>query len=246
VAFSSTVPENLRLAATALGSGFDLLTLRARCKREPMTPAPAVQGACRRNFANCAKLRRRPPLGTRRSRDEVGRSGRKVRCAAAGQLSRTKKNSASRWRFRPPSPRTFALRLLPSGAASTYSRSVLAARSNLPTARANARGRRNGNAQFAKSSARSGLRSLSCRALYRSGPEFSEPVALSSTVPANLRLPPRALGSGFDLLALRARCKREPTRPGARPQAPAAAKVAQFAGTRSSTYPQLPPGAVEN
>src|SRR4051794_26334760 len=42
-----------------------------------------------------------------------------------------KKSSASRWRFRPPSPKTFAFRLLPSGAASTYSRSVLAARRKL-------------------------------------------------------------------------------------------------------------------
>ena len=42
------------------------------------------------------------------------------------------------------------------------------------------------------------------------GPKkFTEPVALSSTFPVNLRLPPTALGSGFDLLALRARCKRE-------------------------------------
>src|SRR4051794_4726292 len=44
----------------------------------------------------------------------------------------------------------------------------------------------------------------------RAGPKkFTEPVALSSTSPVNLRLPPTALGSGFDLLALRARCKRE-------------------------------------
>src|SRR5438270_9306407 len=41
------------------------------------------------------------------------------------------KNSPSRLRFRPPFPGTFALRLLPSGAASTYSRSVLGARGNL-------------------------------------------------------------------------------------------------------------------
>src|SRR4051794_14730811 len=49
----------------------------------------------------------------------------------------------------------------------------------------------------------------------RFGPKkFTEPVALSSTFPVNLRLPPTALGSGFDLLALRARCKREATAPG--------------------------------
>jgi hypothetical protein len=39
--------------------------------------------------------------------------------------------------------------------------------------------------------------------------KFTEPVALLSTSPVNLRLPPTALGSCFDLLALRARCKRE-------------------------------------
>src|SRR5207244_12636179 len=41
--------------------------------------------------------------------------------------------------------------------------------------------------------------------------KFTEPVALLSTSPGNLRLPPTALGSGFDLLALRARCTDEPT-----------------------------------
>jgi hypothetical protein len=41
---------------------------------------------------------------------------------------------------------------------------------------------------------------------------FAEPVSLSSTVPAGLRLPPTATGSGFDLLALRARRRREGNR----------------------------------
>ena len=51
----------------------------------------------------------------------------------------------------------------------------------------------------------------------RLGPKkFTEPVALLSTFPVNLRLPPTALGSGFDLLALRARCKREGRRPASR------------------------------
>ena len=51
------------------------------------------------------------------------------------------------------------------------------------------------------------------RAVRSKGPtqKFTEPVALSSTFPVNLRLPPTALGSGFDLLALRARCKNEST-----------------------------------
>src|SRR5438874_1762996 len=44
--------------------------------------------------------------------------------------------------------------------------------------------------------------------------KFTEPVALLSTSPVNLRLPPTALGSGFDLLALRARCKSQSRAPG--------------------------------
>src|SRR6266480_702477 len=51
------------------------------------------------------------------------------------------------------------------------------------------------------------------------GPKkFTEPVALSSTSPGDRRLPPRALGSGFDRLALRARCKREGRRCATRAQ----------------------------
>jgi hypothetical protein len=40
--------------------------------------------------------------------------------------------------------------------------------------------------------------------------EFTEPVALSSTRPADLPLPRRTVGLSFNLLALRARCAREP------------------------------------
>ena len=44
----------------------------------------------------------------------------------------------------------------------------------------------------------------------RVGPKkFAEPVALSSTASADLRLPATAFGSSFDLLALRARRKSE-------------------------------------
>jgi hypothetical protein len=45
-----------------------------------------------------------------------------------------RRNSASRLRFRPRHPLAFRLRVLPSGAASTYSRSVLAATTNLDAA----------------------------------------------------------------------------------------------------------------
>ena len=40
--------------------------------------------------------------------------------------------------------------------------------------------------------------------------KFTEPVALSSTQPADLPLPRRASRLSFDLLALRARCVEEP------------------------------------
>src|SRR5690348_3053703 len=43
----------------------------------------------------------------------------------------TKKNSPSRWRFRPPPRGTVGFRLEPPGAASTYSRSVLGATGKL-------------------------------------------------------------------------------------------------------------------
>ena len=46
--------------------------------------------------------------------------------------------------------------------------------------------------------------------------KFTEPVALSSTRPADRPLPRRACELSFDLLALRARCKREPM--GQRPE----------------------------
>jgi len=39
--------------------------------------------------------------------------------------------------------------------------------------------------------------------------KLAEPVSLSSTLPTNFRLPPTAARLGFDLLALRARRKRD-------------------------------------
>ena len=126
------------------------------------------------------------------------------------------RNSPSRWRFCPPFPQTLGLATYRSpGAASTYSRSVLGARPNLRAAAHRRKGP--GNAfdaicgQFCTDSIR--LPSLP-RAPKGSDQKFTEPVALSSTVPANPRpcdLP--VPGSGFDLLALRARCKRKLPRP---------------------------------
>jgi hypothetical protein len=113
VALSSTSPVNLWLPPTAPGSGFDLLALRARCKREPRARRVGAQGA----------------------RQRVSR----------------------------------------------YLRELLRSQ-----------------------------RELAERAACSKGPDqkFTEPVALSSTSPVNLRLPPTALRSGFDLLALRARCRK--------------------------------------
>src|SRR5581483_12397664 len=104
----------LRLPPTALGSGFDLLALRARCKRELRGYGASVQEGRTEVFRNLHQI----PFGP---------------CKTALSAVRSK------------------------------------------------------------------------------GPDqkFTEPVALSSTSPVNLRLPPTALGSGFDLLALRARCTGE-------------------------------------
>ena len=43
-----------------------------------------------------------------------------------------------------------------------------------------------------------------------SGQKFTEPVAFSSTIPANFRLAPSAPRNSFGLLTLRARCTTQP------------------------------------
>ena len=113
MALSSTVPVGFPLSRTAPGSGFDLLALRARCKREA-------------------------------SRSRGGLQGRRARSSRN-------------------------LRELPQ---------------------------------------RQGEIAVAAVHYKGSDQKFTEPVALSSTVPGNRRLPPRALGSGFDLLTLRARCRK--------------------------------------
>jgi hypothetical protein len=67
---------------------------------------------------------------------------------------------------------------------------------------------------------------------------FAESISLSSTGSADLRLPPTAFGSGFDLLALRARRKRESRRGQVLPQEVRKRKRAQFARIQLSTFPQ--------
>ena len=55
-----------------------------------------------------------------------------VFAAATGRaFAPDQRNSPSRFRFRPPLPLTFRLRVQPSDSASTYLRSVLGARENL-------------------------------------------------------------------------------------------------------------------
>jgi len=62
------------------------------------------------------------------------------------------------------------------------------------------------------------------------GPEkFAEPVALSSTQPTDLRLAPTVYRFSFDLVALRARRKRQPTVPGAKLQELSEGKFSLFA-----------------
>ena len=93
-----------------------------------------------------------------------------------------------------------------SGGASTYSRSVLAARGNLGAGRAGVKSSRNAliaNCAFFF------VRGRNCDPRLLDHKKFSEPGALSSPDPTNFRLPPTASRIGLDLLASRARCKRE-------------------------------------
>ena len=93
-----------------------------------------------------------------------------------------------------------------SGGASTYSRSVLAARRNLGRLRVVVKRWKSGD------SANCGffvMRGRNCDPRLLDHKKFSEPGALSSPDPTNFRLPPTAYRIGLDLLASRARCKRE-------------------------------------
>src|SRR5439155_9293715 len=67
---------------------------------------------------------------------------------------------------------------------------------------------------------------------------FAESISLSSTGSADLRLPPTAFGSGFDLLALRARRRWESRRGHGLPQEVRKTKRTQFARIQLSTFPQ--------
>jgi hypothetical protein len=66
--------------------------------------------------------------------------------------------------------------------------------------------------------------------------KFTEPVALSSTQPTDLPLPRRAFRLSFDLLALRARCVKEPM---GREQTGQASRSANWRSLRSSSSPAV-------
>jgi hypothetical protein len=95
-----------------------------------------------------------------------------------------------------------------SGGASTYSRSVLAARGNLGAMRA---GVKRPEKAASAICAFFLLKASDCGSRLLDHKKFSEPGALSSSAPTNFRLPPTAYRIGLDLLASRARCKREGT-----------------------------------
>jgi hypothetical protein len=76
------------------------------------------------------------------------------------------------------------------------------------------------------------------RAPRRAPFEFAESISLSSTGSADLRLPPTAFASGFDLLALRTRRRQESRRGQVLPQEVRKTKRAQFAEIQVSTFPQ--------
>src|SRR3954452_5069021 len=67
---------------------------------------------------------------------------------------------------------------------------------------------------------------------------FAESISLSSTESADLRLSPTAFGFGFDLLALRARRKRESRRGQVLALKVPKTKRTQIARIQLSTFPQ--------
>lgn len=141
VALSSTASADLPLPGTALGCDFVLLALRARCKQHTNASTHTVKGSKTVACAICALFffqhcaSRSCSLTKRKIPPEAG-----------------PKNSASRFRFRPPLPLTFPFRVLPSDSVSTYLRSVLAASSTLTRATRGSRGRKKTWPQFAENS----------------------------------------------------------------------------------------------
>ena len=161
--------------------------LRARGRRDqPGCAAPA------------SRPDRRRVRPARRAAPCVGRAARR----SLGWQRLGPKNSPSRFRFRPPFPPAFGFRLLPPGWASVYLRSVLGARGRLGL---EGRVRKGSESETFRNLRQANLLPV----LATSDQKFAEPVSLSSTLPTGLRLPPSAARMGFDLLALRARRKKE-------------------------------------
>ena len=224
-ALSSTAPIDfppsaLRLPRTASGDDFDLLASRARCKNEAIGRG---RGDARPRERNTRNLRTS-------LRGLFGGLPEEARNGTIG--------SPSRVRFRPPPPSTFrpqpcGFRVLPPVTTSTYSRPLLGANTTLDRDDPGCKGCRTGNRrnlrtspfslatqQFVHGATRVGSSSGPPAERSTRDQRFTEPGALSSTAPIDfppsaLRLPRTASGDDFDLLASRARCKKDSTdRPG--------------------------------
>jgi hypothetical protein len=144
VALSSTASADLPLAGTALGLGFDLLALRARRKQHTNVLHASVKRVETPRVRNLRTFLF--PTARERFLQRDTAPKRRKPAGAGG----TKKNSPSRFRFRPPLPLTFPFRVLPSDSASTYSRSVLGASSTLTRGGTGSRGQKRTCPQFAE------------------------------------------------------------------------------------------------
>jgi len=142
VSLPSTDSADLPLPGTAFGTGFVLLALRARRKQHPNVWVNAVKRSKTAMCAICALFLFEQCTSESCSVTRLP----KRRSPARG---RDQKNSPSRFRFRPPLPLTFPLRVLPSDSVSTYSRSVLGASSTLTAGSTRSRGRNKTWPQFA-------------------------------------------------------------------------------------------------
>ncbi len=145
VALPSTDSADLPLPGTAFGTGFVLLALRARRKEHTNVFTEAVKGV---EVGRVRKLRPFPFPTLQQPIVQCERCPER-RGPARG---RDQKNSPSRFRFRPPLPLTFPLRVLPSDSVSTYLRSVLGASSTLTRATLRSRGLTKPWPQFAENS----------------------------------------------------------------------------------------------
>ena len=143
VSLPSTDSADLPLPGTAFGTGFVLLALRARRKQHTNALAVMVKGGQKVKLRNL-RIFLFPTVHRRIVQCD---KAPKRRSPAPG---RDQKNSPSRFRFRPPLPLTFPLRVLPSDSVSTYLRSVLGAISTLTSGSRRSRGREKTWPQFAE------------------------------------------------------------------------------------------------